>query len=142
MSGAGCRSCKPNWPSSGAWSAWRTPRVADIHDPLDAPHGRGQQLPDLTGTAPTTRTVAATCLNGVSGRTVTTGVVMMSLTVLLIPIAPFTLSPMAAGQSPSRYGRTAWSERPEARAHMTPNEPRGGRVATTADAGGRSSGAS
>lgn len=39
----------------------------------------------MTGTAPTARTVLTTCLNGVSGRTVTTGVVMMSLTVLIGP---------------------------------------------------------
>ena len=52
----------------------------------------------VTGTAPTARTLATTCLNGVSGRTVTTGVVMTSLTVLLIPIA-FQLTGIAVGAS-------------------------------------------
>ena len=70
------------------------------------------------------RTLATTCLNGVSGRTVTTGVIMTSLTVLLIPIAfhltrncndrsraatagPFGLKPVITGQMTLLIGQDA-----------------------------------
>jgi len=68
----------------------------------------------VTGTAPTARTRATTCLNGVSGWTVTTGVVMTSLTVWVwvIPIAFSRSAGLCHGQDPAA---TARAIRPDGR---------------------------